>query len=286
MHLQYTHDREITGKDFDLRYLDDRYNQRLFFISCTGNIGSAINQLIRIGNETGAGKIIAYVQEQVKRMFEQRAFVQEGMIKGFFRGQNACCLSYFIDSERRNSKRLTEEDMLLKALQGDQVQSAPGSRDEYAIRNVSEDDARALADFMGSHFDTYPTPVHDPGYIKNAIAGKYVFKIALFQGEIVCCASADCNKNLLNAEITDCLTHPAFRGQGLNSCLIDLLEEDLQKSGYIALFSLARAISPGMNRIFSNKGYHYGGRMVNNCSIMGDIEDMNIWSKIIGQNKA
>lgn len=286
MYPQYTYDREIRDKDFHVKYLDDRYNQRLFVINCTGNIGAAIDQLKRIGNETGAGKIIAYVQRKQKRFFEQRAFIQEGRIEGYFRGQNACCFSYFIDSERRNSQRIKEEDTLLKALQDDQVRSAPGSLHEYVIRNVSEADASALADFMGSYFDTYPTPVHDPEYIKNAITGKYLFKIALFQGEIVCTASADCNQNLLNAEITDCLTHPAFRGQGLNSYLIDLLEEDLQKSGYITLFSLARAISPGMNRVFSNKEYHYGGRMVNNCSIMGAIEDMNIWSKMIGQNQA
>ncbi len=278
-----THDSEIRADDHYLKYLSDHYNQRLILLNYAGNMDKVIEQLKRVSHQTQAGKIIAYVQEQEKIYLEQHAFIQEGVIEGYFRGKKACCFSYFCDSERRNSKHTAEEDHILhQALQDTNKKTSPGEFNKYTIRNVSEADTPALAAFMDKHFDTYPTPVHDPRYIKKAITGQYLFKIALFDGEIVCTASADCNQTLLNAEITDCLTHPDFRGQGLNGHLIDLLEEDLRGSGYITLFSLARAISPGINRVLSKKGYRYGGRMVNNCSIMGNIEDMNIWGKIIG----
>ncbi|OPZ80752.1 MAG: N-acetyltransferase YodP [bacterium ADurb.Bin429] len=47
--------------------------------------------------------------------------------------------------------------------------------------------------------------------------------------------------------------------------------------GLRSLFTLARATSVGINTAFSRLGYTYNGRLVNNCHIAGDWEDMNLW---------
>ena len=45
------------------------------------------------------------------------------------------------------------------------------------------------------------------------------------------------------------------------------------------LYSLSRAINPSINKVLANLDYKYCGRLVNNCHICGDFEDMNIWVK-------
>lgn len=61
--------------------------------------------------------------------------------------------------------------------------------------------------------------------------------------------------------------------------LVHHLEQELKIKGFITLFSLSRALSTGINIVFSKHGYEYTGRLVNNCNIMGRFEDMNIWVK-------
>ena len=53
----------------------------------------------------------------------------------------------------------------------------------------------------------------------------------------------------------------------------------MKSSGILNAYTIARAISPGMNITFARLGYHYGGRLVNNTQISGGLESMNIWYK-------
>lgn len=109
--------------------------------------------------------------------------------------------------------------------------------------------------------------------------------LAEYNNEIVSASSADLNHEFLNAEITDCATHPEHRGKGLLSELVYELENALRDRSYHVLYSIARAISPGVNIVFSKHGYTYSGRQVNNSNIMGKFEDMNIWVKNIRTEK-
>jgi hypothetical protein len=45
------------------------------------------------------------------------------------------------------------------------------------------------------------------------------------------------------------------------------------------LYTIARAISVGMNITFARCGYDFGGTLVNNTQIAGRIESMNVWYK-------
>lgn len=286
MFTDYQVRREIKANDYYLKYLSDHFNKRTILLEHRGNTHQVIEQLKKISLEEQSGKIIAYVRDIDKPCFEQQDFIQEGQIQGYFRGEDAHCFSYFINPERMHSSRIGQEDIILR----DTI-LAPSAQQEFLhaarfyIRNTTADDIEKLARFMGEYFETYPTPVHDPKYIKKVIREGTLFKIVLHQEEIAAVASADCNQTLLNAEITDCLTHPAFRGNGLAVQLIAALEKDLQALGYMTLFSLARAISPGINRALKYNEYHFSGRLINNCNIMGSTEDMNIWVKNIQVNQ-
>ncbi len=57
------------------------------------------------------------------------------------------------------------------------------------------------------------------------------------------------------------------------------MEEKSFKLGIKTVFTIARAKSPGMNITFARSGYDYGGTLVNNTNISGQIESMNVWYK-------
>jgi len=105
------------------------------------------------------------------------------------------------------------------------------------------------------------------------------FKAAFDNGKLVSIASADMDRKNLNAEITDCATYPQYRGRGLLSRLIKAIEEDLKNIGFYSVYSLSRAVNPGINISLSKLDYDYTGRLINNCNICGGFEDMNIWCK-------
>lgn len=280
--MLYSVNRESKSSEYYLKCLSDYYNRRTILLEHKGDTHQVIDQLKIIADQDDSGKLIAFVPQNEITYFKQQLFIQEGIIPAYFRGKHAYCFSYFRDPERRSSARIVEEDEILKKVR---IKSAAENTlpraNQYQVRNASVADVDKLARFMDRHFKTYPTPVHEPDYLKKFLQGENQFKIAYEYNEIIAVASADCNPDLLNAEITDCLTHPHFRGHGLAAHLIALLEKDLHASGYISLYSLARAISPGINRALSRNGYQYGGRLINNCNIMGSTEDMNIWAKTI-----
>ena len=57
------------------------------------------------------------------------------------------------------------------------------------------------------------------------------------------------------------------------------IEDDMEDLGIPNLYTIARARSAGMNRVFHNRGYGRTGTLVNNCHIAGRFEDMHVWCK-------
>ncbi len=51
--------------------------------------------------------------------------------------------------------------------------------------------------------------------------------------------------------------------------------------GIRTAYTIARAVSYGMNITFARCGYQYGGRLVNNTDIAGSLESMNVWYKTL-----
>jgi hypothetical protein len=65
------------------------------------------------------------------------------------------------------------------------------------------------------------------------------------------------------------------------AALLEQLENEAQSKGLNCLYSLSRALLPGINAVLSAAGYSYHGRLINDCYICGIFEDMNIWQEII-----
>jgi putative beta-lysine N-acetyltransferase len=269
----------IEGHDYNIKVFIDRYNKRTKLIECMGNKEKAVEKIIEYSSKQGLGKIITVMIEDEAKELIAKGFVTEGKIEGYFKGKDGFCISYFIDEDRSKSERLEEEDDIIKkALEysGDFVYA---NNESYEIRTATEDDAERITKIFNKVFTSYPTPMHNPEYIKEVMQNNTLFKIAEKSGEIISVASADMDVTKLNAEMTDCATLPEYRGKGLLGDLIFKLEEELREKRFVTLFSLSRALSTGINIVFSKQGYSYSGRQINNCDIMGKFEDMNIWVK-------
>jgi hypothetical protein len=61
--------------------------------------------------------------------------------------------------------------------------------------------------------------------------------------------------------------------------MLEEMQRSMRRQGIRMAFSIARALSPGMNVIFAKNGYRYAGTLGHNTNIAGRIESMNVWYK-------
>lgn len=128
-------------------------------------------------------------------------------------------------------------------------------------------------------FQIYPTPLHDPEYVKKTLMEGTIYYVYFYQGKIVSAASAEVNSFYKNAELTDCATLPEHRKYGLMKIILRELEGELKRQGIFCAYSIARSLSFGMNAVLYQLGYKYRGRLMNNCYIYDKLENMNMWVK-------
>jgi len=268
----------IAGDRYEAKIHLDPYNSRARLLDYQGDANKTVEELKRICRKHGFGKLICMAYRRDQPVLLDNGLVSEGEIDGYFKGETAVCLSYFFDLQRQISGYLEKEDEII-AYCAKYQQQGDLQEESDSLRTAGKEDAGQIARLMAEVFPDYPTPMDDPEYIQKMMDEDVLFKMIEIDGKLVSIASADMSPKFLNAEITDCATHPSFRGKGCLNKLIFALERDLKRMGYITAFSLARARSYGMNIVLSKHGYEYGGRHINNCRIMNGFEDMNIWAK-------
>ncbi|MGM0845397.1 MAG: putative beta-lysine N-acetyltransferase [Bacillota bacterium] len=274
--MQFT--KEISGDRSDIKIYYDSFNERIRIDGYTGNL-EEINEIIeKSALESAAEKVIIKSRTEHFQTFLERGYVLEGFIKGYFLGSDAYFMSKFMSEKRSKSadwekaNRIFTEVQLLKPEAKKRLYS-------FKLHKAEKTDAKRLADLYKRVFPMYPVPLQKPEYVRKAIDNGTIFLFIEKSGEIISAASAEIDQHQRNAELTDCATLPAFRGAGLIKQLLSGLEEELLKLQIYCAYTIARSLSLGMNSAFKQLGYHYGGRLVNNCYIFDKMEDMNIWCK-------
>ena len=276
--LEFEYQGNYYTKVNDIEVFIDYTNKRLKILDYQSISESIISNIVNIAIGERLGKVITNCRIRLLKPFRNCGFEVEGIINGFFNGEDAYCVSYFIDKRREVSVHREEEDAILyQSVIGNKKSAAANIN--YVIRNAAMSDIPQMIQLFSNVFETYPSPVFSSDYLKKVMNDHILFKVAIEDGKIISIASADMDIFNLNAEITDCATYPEHRGRGMLSSLIQLLEQDLRDKGFHTLYSLSRAINPGINRSLSKLGYRFCGRLVNNCHICGGFEDMNIWVK-------
>ncbi len=200
------------------------------------------------------GKIIFYVRRSEDITLSYYGYVLEGVIPAFFRGEDALCYSRFINTKCSCSLNCAQEEELLKKIrQENNLASIKELPAGYTARKICDEQVNELVELYRHTFSSYFSPLFDTEYVHNVMLTHVTF-YGVFAGDIlVSAASGEVDHRNRNSEITDCATLPEHSGKGLLSNLIKLLEmeKEMQAKKIVALYSLARAGSYGMNAPFT-----------------------------------
>ncbi|MGD7051173.1 putative beta-lysine N-acetyltransferase [Sutcliffiella horikoshii] len=275
-----------TGKALRIKnqaiYVDayeDYYNKRLKVDDFRGNIKQIIETIEEWSKQPFVEKVIIKSRPEHLSTLMERGFLLEASVPGYFLGGDGYFLCKYRKVDRYNSDRWCEEDSILDTVWQKKNQKDVMLDSNLTLRVAKISDAQALSQFYKDVFPIYPVPIEDPNFIMEQMESNTFFMLLEEKGEIIAAASAEMNKTYRNAEITDCATSPSKRKGGYMNTLIRELEAELVKKQIYCSYSIARALSFGMNAVLHNLDYTYKGRLKNNCYIFDKIEDMNVWSK-------
>jgi beta-lysine N6-acetyltransferase len=270
----------ISGDSYILELYLDPFNKRVRMDDFRGNVDKVIEEAELVVENIDAEKLICKVRQEHFTEFLVHGFTCEAKLDGYFLGSDAYFFCKYYQTERLENEQWIFEDQIIKNVYLLQRQIKENLMPGHVyLRKAGMDDVKALAKLYKEVFQVYPTPLHDPVYIEKTLKDGTIYYAIEQDGEMVSAASAEVNAFYKNAELTDCATLANHRKHGYVKLLLKKLEEELVKNGIYCAYSLSRAQSFGMNAAFYQLGYHYRGRLLNNCFIYDQIENMNLWVK-------
>ncbi len=245
-----------------------------------------VPELVAMAERHGYSKIFAKIPAHAEKMFLLSGFEREATAPGLFRqgksSLDALFVSRFMCSERSLENRPQEVDEVLRVSKAKACNaSAAQLPDGYTIRSMTEDDVREMARIYDKVFPSYPFPIQNPDFLRKCLRSNVRFVGAIQDGNIAALASAEISTAFGTAEMTDFATLPEHLGKRLAQCLLCELETLLPRERISTAYTIARAVSHGMNITFARAGYTHGGTLVNNTNISGNIESMNVWHKAL-----
>jgi beta-lysine N6-acetyltransferase len=278
---------EINKETFHMKVTKDHFNQRLKVEDYRGNIKLIASYVDNLSLENKYAKAIVKTRAEDVPYLLQKGFIFEAVFTRYFNGSDAVAMTKYYEPTRRNSDKWIKEDEILKNVSVLTKNASSSSIPEnFKLRKATVKDAVHLAKLYSKVFEIYPTPLNNPDYIKEVMQQDTVFYVILAENdEIISAASAEINSFYHNAELTDCATLSEYRKLGLMKVLLTKLEEELLSKQIYCSYSIARALSFGMNAAFHQLGYTYTGRLANNCYIFDKLEDMNVWVKDLSHAK-
>lgn len=269
-----------TKSQFTLEVCHDPFNKRARVDDYNGNIYKIIERTEELAEQWDVEKIIFKGKQENFTTFIEKGYTLEASIDHYFLGSPCYFFTKYLSLKRRTSSFYLKEDEIVEQIyqleRTDLIDEPP---QQYTFAKATEKDAKQLAALYAKVFQIYPTPLNNEAYIKQTMQEGTIYYYYSMNDEIVSAASVEINDFYKNAEITDCATLPSHRKFGLLKALIVKLEKELQQKGVFCAYSIARALSFGMNAALYQLGYGYRGRLINNCYIFDKIEDMNIWVK-------
>jgi len=261
-----------------------KYNNRIYLMKLANDdMPDIIYDLDKLAFSENYSKIIAKVPAFAKDTFLENEYIVEAHIPDFF---NASVDVFFMSKYRyelsSQDKKYDEIDKIVNiALSKAQSPINIDVSSDFYFKICEKPDAKKISDVYKNVFKTYPFPIHDVNYIEKTMNENIIYFGIWKDDEIVSVSSSEMDIKSQNAEMTDFATLPEYRGRGFASYLLQCMENDMQKRNIRVAYTIARAISYGINILFSKSGYSYAGTLLNNTNISGNIENMNVWYKCI-----
>ncbi len=258
-------------------------NDRIYLMKLDpADLPGMIDRLAALAAEKGYTKIFAKLPAPCAPSFIEHGYCREGTIPEFYNGDtDAAFLGKFIDPRREIDPRRDEIEQIIMLAQSKNGRLGKPLPDGYTLRPAVEADAAEMAEIYRQVFASYPFPIHDPDYLLETMRSHAAYFVAEKDGKIAAASSGEMDKENRNAEMTDFATLPQHLGNGLAVHLLQFMEPEMKRRGIATLYTIARAISPGMNITFAKCGYVFGGTLINNTQISGAIESMNLWYRSV-----
>lgn len=258
------------------------YNDRIYLMKLAPEASAVTpHKLIDLARKSDYSKIFAKVPEYHSNMFLDADFEEEARIPEFYAGKvSAVMIGFYLNDDRAEESDLGKMNKILKiALEKKAVKSRCKLSDDFTLRGCTERDVNSMVDIYKTIFQSYPFPIYDPAYLLETMNSHVDYFGIEVNGRLVAISSAEMDRSSSSAEMTDFATLPEWRGNGFAQCLLFKMEQAMKKKGIKTVYTIARAMSAGMNVTFSKIGYQFGGRLKNNTNISGNIESMNVWYK-------
>ena len=272
----------LTNGQIDLlnrRIIVDLKNQ--FGSQPINSLAQRIAELKQTAQESKCTKIIVKGVPRQVSPFIGQGFKLEGKIPGYYQEEDSWWVTAYLNPNRKVRDQKAKEDAVLETVFSRcftppaKTTSIPGDCFQWA----RPADADRLSEFYSQMFTTYPSRITEPKYLSKQIKSGIPYLYIQIDGQIVSAIGAELDQFNLSAELSDCATDPAFAGQGYMLQLYRSMENKLAAMGYNTVFTLARALSTGMNLVAARCGYRFSGQLINNCNICGDYGTMNLWVK-------
>lgn len=241
-----------------------------------------LGELDQLARQNRYGKIFAKVPARWRRQCVADGYQVEAEVPGFYGGEESgLFMGKYLNEERRAATDIRKIQEVLelcrRAQKNSVIRDNTGADDDYQTRRCTPTDATAMAALFRRVFPSYPFPVHEPDFLRQTMAENVVYTGAWQGQELAALASAEYSPREAHAEMTDFATTPEHRRRQLAGRLLITLEKEMTSRGIKTAYTIARAISAGMNLTFAKAGYRFAGTLTNNTQICGRIESMNIW---------
>lgn len=260
------------------------FNDRIYLMKLAEDDSEKVFSFITELLETESySKIFAKVPAGFESVFREKGYTEEARIPGFYNGtESAVFMCRYLSSDRKELPAETADKMrhILNTAKGKAaVKNKPDMPAGFSIRELEKSDTGRLAELYRRVFPSYPFPIHETDYLRRTMEENVLYFGAFYGDKLAAASSAEMDRDSKNVEMTDFATGSDFTGNGLALALLDVMEEAMRKKRMKTFYTIARALSYGMNITFSKAGYTYSGTLINNTNISGNIESMNIWYK-------
>lgn len=237
--------------------------------------------LMDLAKKHDYSKIFAKLPEGITASFFDAGFTEEARISGFYEAkETAVFMGFYLNDNRSVEPKISDINKFLKIAKAKSNTNSNLSLDKrFVLRKCNEADVSAMATIYKDVFKTYPFPIHNPNYLLETMQSHVDYFGIETEGKLIAISSAEMDRESANVEMTDFATPMEWRGNQFAQHLLAKMELEMKKKNILTAYTIARAISPGMNITFSKAGYAYCGRLKNNTNISGSIESMNVWSK-------
>jgi len=262
-------------------------NDRIYLMKLSPeDFPDIITRLDELAIQNKYTKIFAKIPAFARDSFLSGGYIVEASIPKFYNGiYPAYFLGKYFSEARRQARNRERVNHVLDIAQSKSVKKARISLPDkhYKCRKCQASDISVMTELYKKVFATYPFPVFDPGYISETMHYNVTYFGVWNNRRLVALSSAETDRQADNVEMTDFATLPDHRKKGLSSFLLQTMENYLENLGIKTAYTIARSLSYGMNITFAGMGYTYSGTLINNTNIAGNLEDMNIWYKYLGE---